>query len=240
MNELVQKPLTLDSREVAEMVGKDHAHLIRDIETYIGYMGQNPELDSDEFFQKGGYVAGTGKEYKKYDVTKKGCEFIANKLTGQRGTEFTATYINRFHEMEQALSGKSKVIPELKAREIEARLKNARVRESNAYLKIADKPGIPESYKRVLYSYASAALAGKPLLPLPETEKAYSATDIAEMAGISANMVGKISNKYNLKTDEYGSWAWDKSRSSAKEVQSFRYNQKGMETLLQKIKEAMA
>ena len=34
-------------------------------------------------------------------VTKKGCEFIAHKLTGQRGTEFTAQYINRFHEMEE-------------------------------------------------------------------------------------------------------------------------------------------
>lgn len=36
-------------------------------------------------------------------VTKKGCEFIAHKLTGQKGTEFTARYINRFHEMEGAL-----------------------------------------------------------------------------------------------------------------------------------------
>lgn len=31
---------------------------------------------------------------------KKGCEFIAHKMTGQKGTEFTARYINRFHEME--------------------------------------------------------------------------------------------------------------------------------------------
>lgn len=36
-------------------------------------------------------------------VTKKGCEFIAHKLTGQKGTEFTAKFINRFHEMEQEL-----------------------------------------------------------------------------------------------------------------------------------------
>lgn len=36
-------------------------------------------------------------------VTKKGCEFIAHKLTGRKGTEFTARYINRFHEMEYEL-----------------------------------------------------------------------------------------------------------------------------------------
>ena len=36
-------------------------------------------------------------------MTKKGCEFIAHKLTGVKGTEFTAKYINRFHEMEDAI-----------------------------------------------------------------------------------------------------------------------------------------
>lgn len=34
-------------------------------------------------------------------LQKKGCEFIAHKMTGQKGTEFTARYINRFHEMEE-------------------------------------------------------------------------------------------------------------------------------------------
>ena len=36
-----------------------------------------------------------------YNVTHKGCEFIANKLTGIKGTEFTARYVNRFHELEE-------------------------------------------------------------------------------------------------------------------------------------------
>ncbi len=56
-----------------------------------------------------------------YLVTKKGCEFIAHKLTGQKGTEFTARYINRFHEMEDEIST---MVPEkIPVREI-ARLTN--------------------------------------------------------------------------------------------------------------------
>ena len=39
-------------------------------------------------------------------VTKKGCEFIAHRLTGIKGTEFTVKYINRFHDMEQQLTVK--------------------------------------------------------------------------------------------------------------------------------------
>ncbi len=104
MNNLQIKQQTLDSREVAEMVGKQHAHLLRDIETYIEYLSQNPDLDYDDFFMEGSFKAGTGKDYKKYDCTKKGCEFIAHKLTGQKGAIFTAKYINRFHDMENSLA----------------------------------------------------------------------------------------------------------------------------------------
>ncbi|MDD4376514.1 MAG: Rha family transcriptional regulator, partial [Clostridia bacterium] len=41
-----------------------------------------------------------------YNVTKKGCEFIAHKLTGVKGAAFTARYINKFHDMEDVIDGK--------------------------------------------------------------------------------------------------------------------------------------
>ena len=102
MIELATRAHTLDSREVAEMVGKKHAHLCRDISGYIEAMGQNPKLDSDTFFIERSYTAGTGKQYKRYDITKQGCEMVANKLTGKKGILFTAEYVKRFNEMEQA------------------------------------------------------------------------------------------------------------------------------------------
>lgn len=110
------------------MVGKRHDNLVRDIDTYIKYLSQTSKLSSDDFFIESSYKAGTGKEYKKYDCTKKGCEFIAHKLTGQKGALFTATYINRFHEMERlqqpALEGLSPQLQllinmELKQKELE-------------------------------------------------------------------------------------------------------------------------
>ena len=58
---------------------------------------------------------------------------------------------------------------------------------------------------------------------LPECAETYSATEIGEKLGISANKVGKLANQYNLKTDEYGVTVMDKSRYSAKEVPNFRY-----------------
>ena len=237
MKELSTKILTLDSREVAEMVGKRHSDLIRDIETYLQYL-ENAKLRSDDFFMENSYKAGTGKNYKKFDCTKKGCEFIAHKLTGQKGTVFTATYINRFHEMEAALAGgNQKIVPEIKQKEIEARLKNSRAREANILLKIADKAEIPKEYKQILYSYASKIVTGERLLPLPETERTYTAGEIAEELGVTANAVGRVANANNLKTEEYGVRVWDKSQYSNKQVQSWRYNQKGKEKLIELLTE---
>lgn len=104
----------VDSREVAEMVGKRHADLLRDIETYTNYLSQNAKLRSDEFFIESSYKAGTGKSYKCYLLTKQGCEMVANKLTGEKGVLFTATYVKKFNEMEQQQRiDTSKLSPEL-------------------------------------------------------------------------------------------------------------------------------
>lgn len=97
MNELIKNSIT--SMEVAEMVGKEHSKLLRDIRTYITQLGE-AKIGFTDFFKEATYTTEQNKVLPCFQVTKKGCEFIAHKLTGQKGTEFTARYINRFHEME--------------------------------------------------------------------------------------------------------------------------------------------
>lgn len=96
-----------DSREVAELIDKTHAHLCRDIDSYVNILYQNPKLDSDNFFIESSYTAGTGKAYKCYLLTKKGCDMVANKMTGDKGILFTATYVDKFYEMEHQLVNKN-------------------------------------------------------------------------------------------------------------------------------------
>ena len=95
----------IDSREVAEMVGKEHSKLMRDIRGYIENLNES-KIGLVDFFNESTYVDKKGETRPCYQVTKKGCEFIAHKLTGVKGTEFTAKYINRFHEMEDAIKSK--------------------------------------------------------------------------------------------------------------------------------------
>lgn len=112
---------------------------------------------------------------------------------------------------------------DIKAKEVEARLINAKVRQANMYLKIAERVNIP-TYKDICYSKATEALNGGALLPLPKAErKTYSAAEIGEKLGLTANKVGSLANKHNLKTEEYGLRVWDKSKYSNKQVETFRY-----------------
>ena len=100
MNELEQK--TIYSVEVAEMVGKEHSKLLRDIRNYIEQLAE-AKIGSGDFFTESKYKDANNQERPCYLVTKKGCEFIAHKMTGVRGTEFTAKCIDRFHEMEDSI-----------------------------------------------------------------------------------------------------------------------------------------
>lgn len=93
----------LDSRDVAEMINQRHTDLLRRIETYSRDIGQNAKLRSDSFFIPSTYQSGTGKNYKCYLLTKQGCEFVANKMTGKKGNQFTAQYVTLFNSMKETI-----------------------------------------------------------------------------------------------------------------------------------------
>lgn len=105
-------PEAIDSREVAEMVGKQHKNLLADIRGYIADMEKGNALNFEEvndeltfqpvnFFIPSAYIDSKGETRPNFLVTKKGCEFVANKLTGAKGTQFTALYVTRFNVMER-------------------------------------------------------------------------------------------------------------------------------------------
>ena len=102
---------------------------------------------------------------------------------------------------------------------------NARSRMAQTYLKLANVDTLSETYKTVLVSKASEVLAGEPILPLPASkhDKVYSAKEIGDIFGISANKVGRIANQNNLKIPKYGEYRRDKSQYSAKEVDTWVY-----------------
>lgn len=105
------KEKTISSLEVAEMMETEHWKLLRKLEGdqksvgIIKILTDNNFVVSD-YFILSSYKDSSGKENKCYNITKLGCDFLANKFTGEKGILFTAKYVKRFHEMEEQLKPK--------------------------------------------------------------------------------------------------------------------------------------
>lgn len=149
---------------------------------------------------------------------------VANKMTGEKGVLFTATYIDKFYEMEHRLKlGNAKPLDESKTKRLAIMERNAKLAE-----------GSSGTYQQVCKAYAANTLAEKDVVTLPKAEeKTYTATEIGNMLNVSAHRIGRLANLHKLKTAEYGSWYHDKSKHSNKEVETFRYNAKAIDKFRQ-------
>lgn len=129
-----------------------------------------------------------------------------------------------------SMDGKKKATSPNAEKRLEIQEMNARARMANMFLKLAGFETKSETYKSVLVAKAAEVLAGKQIIPLPTSEqRMYTATEVGEMFGVSAQKIGSIANKNGMKVKEFGEWYKDKSPYSSKEVDAFRYNDKAVE-----------
>ena len=103
MQELPVKNIqTISSREVAEMMEMKHKHLLEKIDK-INETLLSRKIGSAKYWTESSYKDASGKSNREYQVTKKGCEFLAHKSTGEKGIIFTDRYMDKFEAMEKAL-----------------------------------------------------------------------------------------------------------------------------------------
>lgn len=228
---------TLDSREVAEMVEKKHYNLIRDIKGYVQELTEL-KIEFSDFFHESTYKDRTGRTLPRYDITKKGCEFIAHKLTGIKGTEFTARYINRFHDMEETIregiSEKNK--PDKKKKNLSAA--NMLVKTVSGIFKDAgvDPMFIAAEAKRLYKEQADIDIL-IPLITDSTTQTLWDCTTMAKKLGIYSESgrphdkaVSAIIQKIDLFTDEIVKTAYSRNGHDGVTVQY-------KESVLEKVQE---
>lgn len=228
----------LESREVAQAVGKEHSKLIRDIRTYIEYLNE-AKIGLVDFFIESTYIDGKGETRPCYLITKKGCEMIANKMTGKKGVIFTAQYVNAFHDMQETIHNQITELEEMKikaqAERAKAMLINAENRRLKLLLSNPNWQGISDVALQTMGIKAVESVTGQNLGNLlPECEKTYSATEVCRIFDNITNpcTLGKKAKALGLQDGEkYGIWVMDKSPYSPKEVKSFRYNSNGVKAL---------
>lgn len=93
---------TLDSREVAKMVKRNHKEVLRDIRKIISRANKS-KTALVSFFIESSYTDNKGEDRPCFLLTKKGCELFSTRMTGSKGDEFAMEYIERFNDMESHL-----------------------------------------------------------------------------------------------------------------------------------------
>ena len=109
-NDSISEQNNLNERNFALVSENDKSNALKNEVVKINERNFAPVraemIDLQEFWTESQYKDSKGQNRLCYNITKKGCEFIAHKCTGRKGTVFTARYINRFHEMEHEITGK--------------------------------------------------------------------------------------------------------------------------------------
>lgn len=95
-----QLQCTLTSLEVAEMVGRQHKDVLRNIRNIIKYIDLDMEFVKSCFL-KSNYVDYRNRKQPCYLITKKGCELYARSMHIEKGALFAVNYIKKFSETEE-------------------------------------------------------------------------------------------------------------------------------------------
>ncbi|MBR2086111.1 MAG: Rha family transcriptional regulator [Oscillospiraceae bacterium] len=222
----------VSSLQVAEDFGKKHKHVLEAIENI---RAENSAVTP--MFIESTYQAGTGKNYKCYDITRDGFSLLVMGFTGKEALDWKLRYIEAFNRMEQHINLQYTYLQQLDAQARADRAAAMRMNAENRRMKmLLDHPEMqklsPESLTTLGVKRMEETLGKDMSDKLPLTEQTYSATEVGKLlGGISSAKIGRMANEHGLKTEEYGITVLDKSPYSAKQVPSFRYNRKGVEKL---------
>lgn len=190
--------LLVDSREVALMVGKEHDQLMRSIRGYVKVLDDSAKLQTPNFFIESFYINKQNKKQPCYLITKKGCDMVANKMTGEKGILFTATYVTRFEEMENHL--KKDLI--LHSYMIDDPIERAKkwIEEQEEKKKIETQKLMLEQQVKEFepkVTYYDEILKSKGVVNINQIAKDY---------GISAQELNKILHRERIQYKQSGQW----------------------------------
>ena len=202
---------TMSSREIATLCGKEHRHVKRDIELLAAQL----ELDASKFGHI--YLDSMNRQQTEYLLDKETCLC----LVAGYNAKLRMAIIKRWQQLEQATTP-TDLQPVQPIGEIEDKLR--------AIVFALEHTTLSDVAKETAIITSAETLTGISIGYRPQIEQTtYSAKELGDVLGISANRVGRIANAHGLKTNEYGLYYLSKSQHSDKQVEHFRYFEKSID-----------
>ncbi|HGS9303408.1 TPA: phage antirepressor KilAC domain-containing protein [Clostridioides difficile] len=199
----------VESREVAELIEKKHDNLLRDIRGYKKILEDSSNLRSQDFFIESTYINTQNKIQPCYLLTKKGCDMVANKMTGEKGIIFTAIYVTKFEEMEQELKEQQPKLPTTYKEALQHLIEQVEVNEKlQLESKIKDQV-INELKPKA--DYTDTILKSDSLVTITQIAKDY---------GMSGTEMNKLLHKLKVQYKQSDQWLLYKEHQGKSYTQS--------------------
>lgn len=217
--------LVTTSRNVAQVFGKEHKNVVRDIELIkdtlsnipnqeTAYISQSSNLSdglnkpfsgTDGLFISSVYKPDpNGRSYPEYLITKDGLTLLVMGYTGEKAMAFKLAYIQRFNEMETLLKEQQN-----KTKAIEYTLKD-KLESTALILQVAGINGnqlalaLDKQYKKEL-GY-SAIKATNTALIAPIQEQLATPTQLGKIVGIGPRKVNILLEELGYQVKTLNGW----------------------------------
>lgn len=255
MQEIVQienNEVMTTSRQIAEVFGKKHYHITRDIENAMAKVNESTQPDLGALkFEKYLYADSKGEMREAYKLNKNALVFVVMGYQTKRATDFKLAYINQFDLMEETLREQysqqffitEDAEQQAKRIKLENSTANTNSRTMNAlyrWYKEAQKQGDMEMQEvmraQVMEMYPGrkpTTTAIETTTVVPDTSEYYlTATNIANRLGssVTPEEVGAIANVLGLGQHE-------RVQTGSSLAKKFRYNESGFKAIQKYLRE---
>ncbi|MCT3213367.1 hypothetical protein EFO90_03015 [Lactiplantibacillus plantarum] len=167
-----------------------------------------------------------------YLLSERGYSKLLKILEDDKAWEIYDELVDNYFNMRQSIKQNQPSL--IAGKRLEIMEKNAATHKANLLYKIAQATN-SETSSQTLLAQAAKELTGEMTIPVMK-RKEYSASEVGELVGKSANMVGRICNQLGLKAEQpgqnkYGRWSNSKSQHSDKEVPQWLYFDEGVKAI---------
>lgn len=190
-----------------------------------------------KFAEDNGFI-GSNRTQHVYLLSERGYAKLLKILEDDKAWEIYDELVDNYFNMREAINTGSAI--GLKDKRLAIMEENAKTRKATLLYKIAMATESQSSAQSML-ALAAKELTGEMTIPVMK-RKEYSATEVGEKLGISAQKVGKIANQLGIKAEQpgqnrFGRWANSKSQYSDKEVAQWLYYQAGVNKIAEFLRE---
>lgn len=173
-----------------------------------------------------------------YLLSERGYAKLLKILEDDKAWEIYDELVDNYFNMREAIKTDSAI--GLKGKRLAIMEENAKTKQAQLLFKVASGTASNSARERI-FAHIATELTGEKFIPEIQ-EKEFSAKEVGDELGITANKVGRIANILDLKAEQpgqnqFGRWAMSKSQYSNKEVAQWLYYQAGVNKIAEFLRE---